>query len=85
MKESQNVIDQSREIYQNLQKEKVFEAYIRHIYMEIRTNNPSKVFDIFRQLTDSIHDEEQIAFVIQEFGDFLNKVIKKISLQLIVG
>jgi len=45
--------------------------------MEIRTNNIQNVVEIFISLSQSIHDGDQMAFVIQEMGEILNKVKKR--------
>ena len=42
--------------------------------MEIRTNNIQNVVEIFVSLSQSVQDGDQIAFVIQEMGEILNKV-----------
>jgi len=42
--------------------------------MEIRTNNIANVVGIFNNLSQSVQDEDQIAFVVQEMGDILNKL-----------
>ena len=74
MKEANQEIEACREIYHSLEQKKVFEAYLRHIYMEIRTNNIQNVVEIFVSLSQSVQDGDQIAFVIQEMGEILNKV-----------
>jgi hypothetical protein len=68
-------IEACREVYKGLEQKKVFEAYLRHLYMEIRTNNVQNVIDIFVALSQTVQDADQIAFVIQEMGDIFNKAI----------
>jgi len=74
LKEANRDVEGCREIYASLEQKKVFEAYLRHIYMEIRTNNIQNVIEIFVSLSQSVQDGDQIAFVVQEMGDILNKL-----------
>lgn len=67
-------IEACREVYKGLEQKKVFEAYLRHLYMEIRTNNVQNVIDIFVALSQTVQDADQIAFVVQEMGDIFNKL-----------
>jgi len=75
LKEAKRDIEGCRAIYTSLQQKKIFEAYLRQIYMEIRTNNIQNVVDVFVSLSQSVQDGDQIAFVVQEMGDILNKVL----------
>jgi len=74
LKEANRDVEGCREIYASLEQKKIFEAYLRHIYMEIRTNNIQSVIEIFVSLSQSVQDGDQIAFVVQEMGDILNKL-----------
>ncbi len=74
LKEAKRDIEGCRAIYTSLQQKKVFEAYLRQIYMEIRTNNIQNVVDVFVSLSQNVQDGDQIAFVVQEMGDILNKL-----------
>mgnify|MGYP006976757766 CR=1 FL=1 len=73
-KESTSDIEGCREIYQYLEQQGVFEAYIRHIYMELRNNQIQNAVKVFTTLAENVKDGDQIVFVVQELGDILNKV-----------
>jgi len=74
MKEVGNQVDVAREIYEGMEKQKVFEAFIRHIYLEIRHGNLQKAIEIFLKLAESVHDSDQVAFVVQEMGEIFIKL-----------
>lgn len=76
IKERDRDIVSCREIYKDLQKSGVFEAYLRHLYMEIRTLNIQCVLEIFVSLCQSVKDPDQIMFVVQEMSDTLKKVFE---------
>lgn len=73
-KEARKDIAAAREAYAELEKLGNFEAYIRQIYFEIRTNNAQNVFEVFSSLSKAVEDPDQIIFALQEIGDILNKV-----------
>eukprot|EP00330_Aristerostoma_sp_ATCC50986_P009773 CAMPEP_0114581746 /NCGR_PEP_ID=MMETSP0125-20121206/5820_1 /TAXON_ID=485358 ORGANISM="Aristerostoma sp., Strain ATCC 50986" /NCGR_SAMPLE_ID=MMETSP0125 /ASSEMBLY_ACC=CAM_ASM_000245 /LENGTH=159 /DNA_ID=CAMNT_0001774193 /DNA_START=812 /DNA_END=1288 /DNA_ORIENTATION=+ len=67
-------IEASRDCYKQVEEKKSFEAYIRHIYFEIRNNQSDNAIKIFDSLKDLITDGDQAAFVIQEMGEILIKL-----------
>jgi hypothetical protein len=74
LKEKDGDIEGCREIYKSLEQKRIFEAYLRHLYMEIRQKKFQNVVDIFVSLSQSVQDNDQIAFVVQEMGDIFNKL-----------